>query len=262
MDPDAVEKAITPNTKAINPVHLYGQPADMDAICSIAEKYGLKVLEDCAQSHCADYKGRMTGGIGDAASWSYYPGKNMGAWGEAGALTTNDEAIYLKAKMIRDHGSPKKYHHDVIGHNFRMSEFQGAVLAEKCSLIQNWTEMRRQVAVWYQEGLAGVDGIVLPIIACGANHVYHLYVIQVKNGRRNQLQKYLAGREIASGLHYPVPLHLAGAYQHLGYSVGDFPVAETLVSEILSLPMYPELSQEQVEYVCNSIKTFLREGGV
>jgi dTDP-4-amino-4,6-dideoxygalactose transaminase len=257
IDPDAIAKAVTQQTKAINPVHLFGQPADMDAIRSVADRYGLKILEDCAQSHCADHKGQKTGGLGNTASWSFYPGKNMGAWGEAGALTTNDEGVYLKARMLRDHGSSVKYHHDLVGHNFRMSEFQGAVLAEKCSHIERWTEKRRQVASWYDQGLNGIPGIVPPAVMEGVSHVYHLYVIQVKNGKREALQEYLAENEVASGLHYPVPLHLTKAYQSLGYGKGDLPIAEQLAQEILSLPMYPELSDEQVEHVCNSIKEFI-----
>jgi dTDP-4-amino-4,6-dideoxygalactose transaminase len=256
IDPEAIEKAITTKTKAINPVHLCGQPADMDAICSIAERHGLKVLEDCAQSHCADYKGRKTGGLGNAASWSYYPGKNMGAWGEAGALTTNDESIYHKARMIRDHGSSTKYHHDLIGHNFRMSEFQGAVLAEKCKHIEAWSEKRKEVASWYNENLSEISGIVPPAVMRGAGHAYHLYMIQVKNGKRDSLREYLTENGVASGLHYPFPLHLTNAYKSLGYSQGDLPVAEQLAQEILSLPIYPEIPEEHVAYVCNKIREF------
>ena len=252
IDVEKIEERITDKTEAINPVHLYGQPADMNSILRIADEYELKVIEDAAQAHCAVHKGRKVGGIGDVASWSFYPGKNLGAWGEAGAITTNDKEIYLKAKMLRDHGSSKKYYHNMIGFNYRMSEFQAAVLNVKMKYIEEWTDMRQENARRYCDGLKDIETIILPSEMNDVEHVYHLYVIRTKE--RNILQEYLKENDIASGLHYPFPLHMLQAYADFGYKRGDFPVAEQLASEILSLPMFAELSKNQIEYVCRKIK--------
>lgn len=256
IDVNKVEEEITEKTKAINPVHLFGQPADVDPIKELAKKYGLFVIEDAAQAHCAVYKGAKVGGIGDIASWSFYPGKNLGAWGEAGAITTDDEEIYLKAKKLRDHGSVQKYHHELIGYNYRMSEFQAAVLNVKMQFIEEWTQKRRANAAEYGAYLAGTEDVVTPAELDSAKHVYHLYVIKAKS--RDHLQGFLNNHGIGTGLHYPVPLHLTQAYSLLGYKKGEFPVAEKLAGEIISIPMYPELNQEQIEYVCAKIGEFYR----
>jgi len=255
IDVNKIEKKITPRTKAINVVHLFGQPADLQPIREITENNNLFVIEDAAQAHLAEYYGKRVGGIGDTASWSFYPGKNLGAWGEAGAITTNNEEMYLKAKKMRDHGSGKKYYHDLIGHNYRMSEFQAAVLNVKMKHIGEWTEMRRKNAERYNALLDEMK-VITPSELEGVKHVYHLYVVRVKN--RDKLQNFLKENGIGTGLHYPIPLHLTQAYAHLGYKKGDFPVAEKLANEILSLPMYPELTKEQIEYVCEKIKAFYR----
>ena len=251
---DQIEEKITPNTKAINPVHIFGQPADLNPIKEIAQKNDFFVVEDAAQAHFAEYHNTRVGGIGHIASWSFYPGKNLGAWGEAGAITTNDEEMYFKAKKMRDHGSDKKYYHDLIGHNYRMSEFQAAVLNIKMKYIEDWTELRRKNAHRYNERLGDIEQVIVPLELQGIKHVYHLYVIRARD--RDKLQNFLKENGIGTGLHYPIPLHLTKAYAHLGYNEGDFPVAEKLADEILSLPMYPELSEEQIDYVCEKIKVF------
>jgi dTDP-4-amino-4,6-dideoxygalactose transaminase len=253
---DRIEERITPNTKVVNPVHLFGHSADLDPIKEIAQKNNLFIVEDAAQAHLAEYHNERVGGIGRIASWSFYPGKNLGAWGEAGAITTNDEEIYLKAKKMRDHGSGKKYHHDIIGHNYRMSEFQAAVLNVKMRYIEDWTEKRRKNAEEYNERLADIEQVVTPSESDNVKHVYHLYVIRAEN--RNELQNFLKENGVGTGLHYPIPLHLTQAYAHLGYQKSDFPVAEKLADAILSLPMYPELTEEQIEYVCEKIKAYYK----
>jgi len=252
IDVNKIEEKITPRTKAINAVHLFGQPADLKPIKEIAEGNNLFVIEDAAQAHLAEYNNKRVGGIGDIASWSFYPGKNLGAWGEAGAITTNNEEMYIKAKKLRDHGSEKKYYHDLIGHNYRMSEFQAAVLNVKMKYIGEWTEMRRKNAERYNSLLDEIEQVITPSELHGVRHVYHLYVVRVKD--REKLQMFLKENEIATGLHYPIPLHLTQAYAFLGYKKGDFPVAEKLANEILSLPMYPELAKEQIEHVCEKRK--------
>lgn len=256
IDVDEIEEKITPNTKAINPVHLFGQPADLNPIKEIAQKNDFFVVEDAAQAHLAENHNKRVGGIGHIASWSFYPGKNLGAWGEAGAITTNDEEMYLKAKKIRDHGSGKKYYHDLIGHNYRMSEFQAAVLNVKMKYIEDWTEIRRKNAEEYNKRLADIEQVITPSELEYVKHVYHLYVIRAEN--RDELQNFLKESGIGTGLHYPIPLHLTRAYTHLGHKKGEFPVAEKLANEILSLPMYPELSEAQINYICEKIRVFYR----
>ena len=254
IDVNKIEERITSRTKAINPVHLFGQPADLKPIREIAEKYNILVIEDASQSHLAEYEEKRVGGISEVTSWSFYPGKNLGAWGEAGAITTNNEEIYLKARKMRDHGSDRKYYHDLIGFNYRMSEIQAAVLNVKMKYIEEWTEKRRKNAELYNQLLADIDQVITPKELDHVKHVYHLYVIRVKN--RDELQQYLKEKGIHTGLHYPIPLHLTQAYAYLGYKRGEFPVAEKLADEILSLPMYSELRSEQIEYVCRKIKDF------
>ena len=235
IDPAKVEAAITSKTKAIVAVHLYGQAADMDPLIEMAHRHGILLVEDCAQSHIAEYKGRKVGGLGKASSFSFYPGKNLGAYGEAGAVMTNDDELARKFRMIRDHGAEKKYIHEMYGHNYRMEAIQGAVLGVKMNYIEKWTEARRRVASKYRELLGDLEQIKLPTETPYAKHVYHLYVIQVRNRKplassstRDNLQKFLNEREISTGLHYPVPLHLQPCFSNLGYKKGQLPVTERL----------------------------------
>jgi dTDP-4-amino-4,6-dideoxygalactose transaminase len=256
IDPAKIEAKITPRTKAIVAVHLYGQPADLDSLNAIARKHGLHLVEDCAQAHFAEYKGKRVGGLSSASSFSFYPGKNLGAYGEGGAVATNDPALARQFKMIRDHGSEQKYSHEILGHNYRMEGIQGAVLGVKLKHLNAWTEARRRNATLYNQLLRGVRDLTTPIEMPYAKHVYHLYVIRTP--RRDDLQKHLESRGVATGLHYPVPLHLQKAFMNLGYKKGDFPVAEEVAGEILSLPMYPELTHQHIQYVCDSIREFFQ----
>lgn len=251
LDPKCVTRAITSRTRAIIPVHLYGQCADMDAILEIARKHNLLVVEDACQAHGASYKGRIAGSMGHAAAFSFYPGKNLGACGEAGAVTSNDLEIIRKVKMLRDHGQSQKYYHDMEGYNARMDALQAIVLRAKLKRLTAWNDARRQWAQYYNERLAGSPKITIPSVASDNVHVYHLYVILVEN--RDALQAELAKHGIGTGLHYPLPLHLQKAYKHLGYKEGDLPVTERVARTLLSLPMFPHLSREQVDYVCDRI---------
>ena len=250
MDPAKVEAAITSRTRAILPVHLYGNTADMDALLAIAKRHNLLLVEDACQAHGAQYKGRMAGSMGVAGCFSFYPGKNLGACGEGGAMATNDEALAQKVCMLREHGSVKKYEHVFPGYNFRMEGIQGAVLAVKLPHLDAWNDRRRALAKRYNERLAG-QGIVLPKEEAHSRHVYHLYVIQAED--REALRDHLAQRGIETGLHYPVPLHQQEAYASLGYHTGDFPVTEQATQHIVSLPMYPDMSLEAVDYVSDAI---------
>lgn len=255
MDPSKIESAINSKTKAVIPVHLYGQPADMDHILAIAEKYNLVVIEDACQAHGALYKGKRAGSLGIAGCFSFYPGKNLGAFGEAGAVVTKSQSLAKKIRMIRDHGQAKKYFHSIEGFNGRLDAIQAAILRIKLKYLPDWTEARKQAAKEYTKQLEGVPGIVTPKIADGVESVFHLYVIHTEN--RDKLQSFLADNGIASGLHYPLPLHLQEAYQHLNYSKGDFPVAERSALKLLSLPMFPEITNEQIEYTVSKIKNFM-----
>lgn len=246
MDPALLEAAITDRTRAIVPVHLYGQAADMDSILAIADRHGIPVIEDACQAHGALYKGRKAGSLGLAGCFSFYPGKNLGACGEGGAVTTNDAELAQKIAMWRDHGSVKKYEHRFPGLNLRMEGLQGGVLSVKLNYLDRWNRQRREVAAQYDEALA-LSGILTPAEMEYAHHVYHLYVIETDN--RDQLRQQLADAGVESGLHYPVPLHLQEAYSSLGYQRGDFPITERAASRILSLPLYPGMSQEAVAYV-------------
>ena len=255
MNPNLLENTITPQTKAIIPVHLFGQMADMDLIMEIAKARGLVVIEDACQAHGAQYKGRPAGSIGDAGCFSFYPGKNLGAYGEAGSVVTNNLNLDRNIRMLRDHGQAKKYYHAMIGWNARMDGLQGAVLGVKLKHLNSWNEARRENAKLYNELLADLDGIVVPREADYAKHVYHIYAIRVQN--RNGLMKALLEKGIHCGIHYPLPLHLQEAYHFMGLRKGSFPVAERCVEELVSLPMFPELSKEQIEYVVTKIKHFL-----
>jgi len=254
IDPWKLEEKITSRTKAIVVVHLYGQPADMDPILKIAKKHNLVVIEDCSQAHNAEYNGKKIGSFGKASTFSFYPGKNLGAYGEAGGVLTNDEELYQFMLRFRQHGAVVKYVHDIEGHNYRMEELQGAVLNVKLKHLDQWTEGRRRVAAKYNELLSGVPEVILPEEMSYAKHVYHLFEIRVK--KREPLMVYLNEKGIDVGLHYPLPLHLQQAYNYLGYKEGDFPVAEKCCKEILSIPMFPEMTEEQIKYVCENIKLF------
>ncbi len=261
IDPSKVESAITQKTKAIVAVHLYGQPADLDPLRTIADKHNLFLVEDCAQSHFAEYKGKRIGGLSDCSSFSFYPGKNLGAYGEGGAVTTHNDEVAKKVKMLRDHGAVQKYNHEMLGHNYRMEGIQGAVLGVKLKHLNKWTDGRRRAAQKYKELLKDCSSIALPKEMSYAKHVYHLFVIQLIEGgtkRRDDLAKFLGENGISTGLHYPIPLHQQPCFQELGYKKGDFPVTEKLAETGLSLPMYPELSDEQIEYVSEKIKLFFR----
>lgn len=251
MDPSNLEAAITPRTKAIIPVHLYGQPADMDAINAIAAKHGIPVIEDACQAHGAKYQGRRTGSLGRAACFSFYPSKNLGACGEGGAITTDDAELAKKVRMLRDHGSVKKYEHDFPAYNLRLEGLQGGVLAVKLPHLDGWNENRRNLAKRYNELFAG-SKIVSPKQMPYAEHVYHLYVVVVED--REGLRKTLSEQGIENGLHYPIPLHLQKAYADLGYKKGDFPVSEHVAANHVSLPMYAELPLEHVEHVAKAVR--------
>jgi len=252
MNPALLESAITPRTKAIIPVHLFGQTADMDPIMDIARRHRLYVIEDACQAHGAEYKGKKAGSIGDAGCFSFYPGKNLGAYGEAGAVVTGNDALATKIKILRDHGQPQKYYHDLVGWNARMDGIQGAVLSVKLRYLSAWNEARRRNAQSYNDLLAGVAGVIVPREADRCEHVYHIYAIRVPN--RDLLIERLAQRDIHCGIHYPVPLHLQKAYESLGLKKGSFPIAEKCASEFVSLPMFPELTEAQIEYVVSEIK--------
>jgi len=251
IDPVAVERALTPRTRAIIPVHLYGQCADMDPILELAQARNLFVLEDACQAHGATYRGRPAGSIGHAAAFSFYPGKNLGACGEAGAVTSNDADIIRKVKMLRDHGQSQKYYHDVEGYNARMDALQAIALRAKLKYLPEWNAARRHCADHYSRRLAVTPRITVPRVGPHNVHVFHLYVILVEN--RDALQAELANHGIGTGLHYPQPLHLQKAYAHMGYKPGDLPVTERLARTLLSLPMFPTLTPEQIDYVCDHI---------
>jgi dTDP-4-amino-4,6-dideoxygalactose transaminase len=259
MDPAKIEAAITPRTKAILPVHLYGQPADMDPILELARKRGLIVFEDAAQAHGARYKGRGVGTMGLAAGFSFYPGKNLGAYGEAGASITNDDDLAKKMRVFRDHGQQRKYLHSMIGWNGRMDGIQGAVLSVKLKYIDAWNEARRSHAATYRDLLGDTDGIVLPKEAGYARHVYHVF--SVRTDDRDGLLKHMVDRKIGCAVHYPIPIHMQEAYAHLGLGQGSFPVAEQCSREIISLPMFPELTREQLECVAGEVRGFLGQSG-
>lgn len=250
LDVSKIEAAITPRTRAIMPVHLYGQSADLAPIMAIANKHGLMVIEDAAQAHGSQYQGKRVGAIGRAGCFSFYPGKNLGAYGEGGALVTNDEEVARQARLLRDHGSAKKYHHEIVGYNFRLEGLQGAVLNVKLKYLDQWNDLRRAHAAQYNELLAGA-GVITPTEMEYARHIYHLYVIQCDD--RDGLQKTLGAADIQTGIHYPIPIHLQPAYASLGHRPGDFPESERQAGRILSLPMFPELTGEQIEAVASAV---------
>ncbi|MGC1684279.1 MAG: DegT/DnrJ/EryC1/StrS family aminotransferase [Candidatus Acidiferrales bacterium] len=250
IDPAAIEAAITSKTKAIMPVHLYGQPADMQPILEIAQKHGLIVIEDAAQAHGARYDGRRAGALGNAAGFSFYPAKNLGAYGDGGMVVTNDAAAAEKVRRLRNYGQRVKYEHPVIGTNSRLDTIQAAVLRVKLPHLDKWNAARAEHAVAYSALLAGTP-IVLPKTAQKCTHVYHLYVIELD--RRDEVQKMLTARGIGTGIHYPIPIHLQEACASLGYRKSDFPITESAASRILSLPMYPEMTTRQCEFVAENL---------
>lgn len=250
LDPDRIESAITPRTKAIIPVHLYGQTADMDPILDIAREHGLKVVEDAAQAHGAEYKGRRAGSIGDLGCFSFYPGKNLGAAGDGGAVTTADSEHARAIRLLRDWGADGKYIHVVKGFNFRLDEIQAAILRVKLRRLPHWTELRRRHADTYGMLLAGTS-VRLPCAAPEARHVYHIYAVRTRERNRVRAELHVAG--ILAGIHYPIPVHLQPAYAGLHYQRGDFPVSELAADEVLSLPLYPELTPAAIERVATMV---------
>jgi len=254
IDPAKIEAAITERTRAIIPVHLYGQAANMTAICEIAERHGLKVIEDCAQAHLAEWEGKRVGTWGDIATFSFYPGKNLGAWGDAGAIVTNDEALATRCRMFANHGALVKHEHEMEGINSRLDGIQAAILSAKLPHLPDWTAARQRVAEAYDERLPGIGDLVIPEVQDRATHVYHLYVI--RTGQRDALRDFLASKGVATGIHYPTAVPLLKAYEGQGHTAADFPVASRNQSEILSLPIFPELSDEAIEYTVDCIRDF------
>jgi dTDP-4-amino-4,6-dideoxygalactose transaminase len=259
LDPDLVERAITPWTKAILPVHLYGQSADLESLKSLAERHGLVLIEDAAQAHGARCGGRRVGTVGRAGCFSFYPGKNLGAFGEGGCVVTDDEALARRLRCLRDHAQDGRHNHVEIGFNARMEGVQGAVLAAKLTHLDEWNAARACHAARYSELLADVPGLSLPRAAHADGHVWHLYVVMVNGRERERVRSALERRGVATGVHYPTPVPFQPAYAHLGHQRGEFPVAEQLMERCLSLPMYPELRPEQIDHVAAALKEALRE---
>ena len=260
IDPDAIEAAVTSRTRVIMPVHLYGQPANLDPILAIARKHNLLVIEDAAQAHGSRYNGRRIGGFGHAAAFSFYPGKNLGAFGEAGAIVTNNLEVRDKIRTLRDHGQVRKYHHSMIGWNCRMDGIQAAVLRVKLKHLDQGNDLRRQHAQRYGAELRGIDGIVTPREASYARHIYHVYALRVQE--RDELMSILRQRGIQTAIHYPVPIHLQPAYEMLGHENGDFPLSEQMAREFISLPMFPELTNLQIDFVAKAVKEALSAAAV
>jgi dTDP-4-amino-4,6-dideoxygalactose transaminase len=258
LDPKRLERAITKRTKAVLPVHLYGHPFDLDPILAICMKHKLPLVEDACQAHGAKYKGKTVGAAGDISCFSFYPGKNLGACGEGGALVTNNAAFAARARSLREHGSTVRYYHDEVGFNYRMEGIQGAVLGVKLPHLQKWTDARRRVAQRYHELLRDTP-LQLPREAGYAESACHLYV--VRHARRDELKKHLDANGVGCALHYPLPLHLQKCYAALGHKPGDFPVAEKAARECLSLPIYPELTDAQIRRVTEAVKSFFAAGG-
>ena len=253
IDTNKIESAITNKTRAILPVHLYGQPANMDPIIDVAKKYNLKVIEDAAQAHGAEYNNKRVGALGDIGIFSFYPGKNLGAYGDAGAVVTNDPDISNKIAMLRNHGRTKKYEHEYEGYNCRLDTLQAAILRVKLKYINSWNEARRNHASSYRKLLQNTD-IILPTEQKDNKHIYHIFAVRVAN--RDNLLNKLKNEGIGAGIHYPIPLHLQPAYRYLGYKAGDFPITEKCAREIISLPMYPELDEVKIKKIAEAISKF------
>lgn len=254
IDPDKIEEALTDKTKAIIPVHLYGQACEMDKILKIAKKNNLIIIEDNAQSQGATFAGQLTGSFGDINATSFYPGKNLGALGDAGAITTNNEELFITASKLRNYGSAQKYLHEIKGVNSRLDEIQAAFLKIKLRHLSDWNEKRIETARTYSRLLTGVEDIILPKEASNATSVYHLYVIRTK--KRNELKEYLLKNGIETIIHYPIPPHLHKAYSDLNYKKGYFPIAEEIAETCLSLPIYPDIKEEEIFYICETIKKY------
>lgn len=257
LDPDALERAITPRTKAIIPVHLYGQCADMSAIKTIADNHGVPIIEDAAQAHGATYRGQTTGQLGDMACFSFYPGKNLGGYGDGGAVATNSEVLQKRIRRLRDHGRRDKYVHEEVGHGERLDALQAAILGVKLPHLASWNARRRYWADCYSEQMRDLPHVVTPRVRADGESVFHLYVIQTD--ARDALLSYLKERGVNAGIHYPLPLHLQPAFDYLGYEKGDFPITEKLASTILSLPLYAELTEEDITHVADTVKSFFDE---
>lgn len=251
LDPAALETALTPATRAVMPVHLYGHPADMDPILEFARAHELKVIEDACQAHGAFYRGRAVGTFGDAACFSFYPGKNLGAWGDGGAVVTQNASLAERVRILRNHGQREKYFHLAEGYCDRLDNLQAAVLGAKLPHLAEWNAARRQAAAWYAELLSDVPRVRTPVVADEVEHVFHLYVVEVEG--RDTVQQTLAQAGIETGIHYPIPLHEQPAYASLGYRPDDFPVTHAASHRILSLPMFPEITREQVEFVSREL---------
>lgn len=257
IDPQLIERGISDRTKAVMPVHLYGQAAQMDVISEICTRRGLLLIEDCAQAHFATFGGRNVGTFGAAGTFSFYPGKNLGAYGDAGAIVTNDDDLAKRCRMYANHGALKKHEHTMEGINSRMDGLQASLLTHKLNHIAEWTKQRQQVAAMYHRRLAGVTQLELPICAASATHVYHLFVVRVPD--RDSLRTHLAKHNIETAVHYPTALPFLPAYRHLGHSLADFPIAARNQTTILSLPIYPEMTESMVDYICDRIRSFFGE---
>jgi dTDP-4-amino-4,6-dideoxygalactose transaminase len=254
LDPTKLEAAISERTKAIMPVHLYGQPADMDPILEIARRHRLVVVEDAAQAHGAEYKSRRCGSIGDMAGFSFYPGKNLGAYGEGGAITTSSDELSRTLRMLRDWGQETKYHHQILGHNARLEGLQGAILRVKMKHIDTWTEQRRSIAARYEEHLAGLQNVKVPRTYPDRRHVFHIYAVRVRD--RDGFMKFMANEGVGTAIHYPFAVHTLEGYRSMGYRAGDFPVAEQVAAEVVSIPMFPEMTDEMVHGVITAVRKY------
>ena len=257
MDPDEIASKVSPSTRAILPVHLYGQPADMQVLQELAEKHELFLIEDAAQAHGSEYNGHRIGSLGDAAAFSFYPGKNLGAFGDGGGVTTNDPEMAERIRTLANHGRMTKYEHSIEGVNSRLDTFQAAVLNIKLKRLDEWNGLRRKWAALYNELLADIPELRLPYAAEDRSHVYHLYVVQT--AKRDELLKFLADRGIFAGIHYPIPLHLQPAFKYVGDVAGAYPISEALGNECLSLPIFPELKEEEVHAVSKAVHEFFRK---
>jgi len=257
IDPCLIPKAITTKTKAIIPVHLYGLSCEMNPILDIANNHSLKIIEDCAQAHGALYNGKKVGSFGDINATSFYPGKNLGAIGDGGIITTNNKELFKKVKSLRNYGSSEKYHNEQIGYNSRLDEIQAAILNIKLRHLSAWTNKRRFIATQYNEGLSNIDDLTLPVVNEGSNHVYHLYTI--RSNSRDDLQAFLKTKGIQTLIHYPIPPHLQEAYRHLGLKQGNYPIAEAIANTTLSLPLFIGMNSTMVDYVIKAIKCFYKD---
>ena len=258
LDPAAVEEAVTGSTRFLLPVHLYGQMADMGSLHEVAARHGLAVLEDACQAHGADRDGRRAGSCGLAAAFSFYPGKNLRATGDAGALTTDDPGLAARVRALREHGQREKYRHEWVGYTARLDTIQALILLRKLSYLDEWTAQRRRAAEWYAEALAGVGDIVVPGVPPGSEPVWHLFVVRTADPAA--LGSFLAERNVSTGRHYPEPVHLTGAYAHLGHVAGDFPVAEQFAREALSLPLFPGITEVQLAAVASAVEDYFDRG--